>query len=249
VKGSLQLNSHHVSVTGRPAVDRIYWRRRMRNAQLAFALVVLLGGTGRSTLTAQIRWGNPNAPRDGVCFYEDADFRGRSFCATARENIPDMPPGLNDHISSLRLFGRTEVVVFRDVRFRGSSARFATDVRNLQREGWNDIISSVRVSAGSPSWGGGGRPPVWGRGAMPREGACFFSDVGFRGESFCVSRGDSYRSLPPGFNDRISSIRVRGANVMIFSDVDYGGRSRRVNSDVTSISGSWNDRISSIRVF
>jgi hypothetical protein len=221
----------------------------MRKAHLALALAVFLGGTGRANLTAQIRWGNPNAPREGACFYEDADFRGRSFCARAGEHILEMPPGMNDHISSIRLFGRTEIVVFKNVRFRGSSARFATDVRNLQREGWNDIISSIRVSPGAPSWGGGGRPPVWGSTPMPREGACFFRDVGFRGQSFCLQRGDSYRSLPPGFNDQITSIRVRGANVVIFSDVDYGGRSRRVDSDVANMGGSWNDRISSIRVF
>lgn len=221
----------------------------MRKAELAVALAVLLSGTFRSNLTAQIRWGNPNVPRDGVCFYENADFQGRSFCAGVSENIPEMPRGMNDHISSIRLLGRTEVVVFKDIRFGGPSARFATDVRNLQREGWNDIISSVRVSRGSSAWGGGGRPPVWGATAIPREGACFFRDADFRGQSFCVPRGGSYRSLPPGFNDQITSIRVRGANVLIFSDVDYGGRSQRVDSDLANVGGSWNDRISSVRVF
>jgi peptidase inhibitor family I36 len=223
----------------------------MRNARLALALAVVVGVTGRSNVAAQIRWGNPEAPRDGVCFYEDADFRGRSFCARAGEDIPEMPRGMNDRISSMRLFGPTEVVVFRDSRFRGESARFWTDVRNLRREGWNDIVSSVRVSRESSSWGGrGGRRPEWGRSAdMPREGACFFKDEGFRGESFCVPRGASYPTLPAGFNDQITAVRVRGAIVMIFSDSDYRGQSRRINSDVANVGDSWNDRISSIRVF
>jgi hypothetical protein len=221
----------------------------MRNAQVALALAVVLGATGRSTATAQIRWGNPDDPREGVCFYENADFRGRSFCLDVRESISEIPRGLNDEISSIRLFGRTEVVVFKDVRFRGPSARFATNVRDLQREGWNDIISSIRVSRGSRSWGEDGRQPVWGRADMPREGACFFKDTEFRGESFCVPRGGSYPSLPPGFNDQITSIRVRGANVLIFADVDYRGESSRLESDVDNVGDSWNDRISSIRVF
>jgi hypothetical protein len=207
----------------------------------------MLAATGRSNVTAQIRWGNPNAPRDGACFYEDADFRGRSFCVS--ENVPDLPDGMNDRISSMRLFGRTEVVVFKDGRFRGSSTRFSTDVRSLEREGWNDRISSIRLSRGSPSWDGGGSPPIWGGAVMPREGACFFKNDNFRGQAFCVPRGGSYRSLPPGFNDRITSIRVRGARVQIFSDVDFGGRSRRLGSDVPNVGDSWNDRISSIRVF
>ena len=60
---------------------------------------------------------------------------------------------------------------------------------------------------GPPSWGGG-RPPVWGRADMPRAGACFFKDAGFRGQVFCIPRGGSYSSLPPGFNDQITSIGV-----------------------------------------
>ena len=219
----------------------------MRNARAALALAVMLGATGQSNVTAQIRWGNPNAPREGACFYEDADFRGRSFCVS--DNVPDLPDGMNDRISSMRLFGRTEVVVFKDGRFRGSSTRFSTDVRNLKNEGWNDRISSIRVSRGSPSWDGGGHPPVWGGAVMPREGACFFTDADFRGQAFCVSRGGSYRSLPSGFNDRITSVRVRGARVEIFSDVDFAGRSKRIDSDVSNVGGSWNDRISSIRVY
>ncbi|HET8667962.1 MAG TPA: hypothetical protein VFM10_08280, partial [Terriglobales bacterium] len=102
---------------------------------------------------------------------------------------------------------------------------------------WSDRISSVRVDAyqgGSDradrgwngdrgrGWGrdrdrddnrgnnGYGRGPVWGRGPQPRQGACFFRDSNFRGDYFCVARGESIRSLPPGFNDRISSVRVFG---------------------------------------
>jgi hypothetical protein len=219
----------------------------MRQAVVVLGLAVTLAATGISNVAAQIRWGNPSAPREGACFYEDADFRGRSFCVTG--NVPDMPDGMNDRISSMRLFGRTEVVVFKNGRFNGSSARFSTDVRNLKHEGWNDRISSIRVSRSSGSWDGGGRPPVWGGAVMPRAGACFFRDVNFHGQAFCLARGTSHRSLPPGFNDQISSIRVRGANVMIYSNVDFGGRSRQIESDLSNVGGSWNDRISSIRVF
>ena len=100
------------------------------------AVVAMVGATSRS-MSAQIRWGNPETPRDGVCFYEDADFRGRWFCARTGDDLSEMPRGMNDRISSIRIFGRTEVEVFKDIRYRGTSARFATDVRNLQREGWN----------------------------------------------------------------------------------------------------------------
>ena len=73
------------------------------------------------------------------------------FCVRQGENLDRVPGGINDKISSIRIIGNIDVVVFRDARFRGQSARFSTDVRNLQREGWNDLISSMRV--GNSSWG------------------------------------------------------------------------------------------------
>ena len=83
---------------------------------------------------------------------------------------------------------------------------------------------------------------------MTRNGACFFEDSGFRGRYFCVDRGDSYSSLPPGFNDRISSVRVFGRGVEIFVNDDFRGQSRRINRDAASL-GDWGDKISSLRVF
>jgi len=93
------------------------------------------------------------------------------------------------------------------------------------------------------------RVPIWGRGPVPRQGACFYEDSNFRGDYFCVDRGDSFRSMPSGFNDRISSIRVFGGGVSLYRDDDFRGRSTRVTRDVANLGSSWGDRISSIRVF
>ncbi len=184
--------------------------------------------------SAQPRWGRERVPKQGVCLYEDKNFK----------------------------------------EMRGRSARFITDVRDLKREGWNDQISSVDV--GNPrdyrSYGGvyddrgrargrdrdinpdrGGwmsdRPPVWGQMSMPQEGACFYQDADFHGEYFCVPRGGTYTSLPRGFNDRISSIKVFDGAVMIFKDTNFRGPSTQIASDVRDLRGSWRDKVSSIRVF
>jgi hypothetical protein len=207
---------------------------------------------------AQPRWGQGQLPRAGACFYQDSNFRGMYFCVRQGDNLDRVPGGINDKISSIRLIGNIDVVVFRDARFRGQSARFSTDVRNLQREGWNDLISSMRV--GNSSWGDrrdrgdrdrGDRPervPVWGNDNMPREGACFFSEPEFRGQRFCVPRGGSYSVLPPGFNDRIESIRIERAFVMIFEDKDYDGHNLRLTTSVPNLGRAWSNRLSSLRV-
>ena len=197
-----------------------------------------------------IRWGSGPLPRAGVCFFENTNFQGQYFCVDPGEELAGVPLGLNDTISSFRIIGNVEVIVFKDVRFSGASGRFATDVRDLRREGWNDLISSLRVTNASFAWDGR-RAPVWSQEAAPAEGACFYQDVDFRGAYFCVPRGASYTQVPPGFNDQVSSIRVNGAGgVLVFQDFDFGGRVVRITSDVGDLRrGIWNDSISSIRVF
>lgn len=221
---------------------------------------------------AQPRWGRERVPQAGACFYEDRDYRGQYFCVQPGEDLRSLPRGMGDRISSFRLLGASEVTVFRDSNMRGRSARFSRDMRDLRREGWNDQISSIVVSGGFGDYGrgrdrdrdypyagsrgygdyGGWNPdrgPVWGRETVPREGACFYEDAGFRGRYFCVPRGASYASLPGGFNDRISSVRVFGAGVVIYRDRDFRGRSSELRRDAGNLRGDWRDTISSIRVF
>src|ERR1700723_231853 len=107
-----------------------------------------------------------------------------------------------------------------------------------------------------------GHGPVWFNSGRQRprdfqDGACFFSDANFGGEYFCMRRGESYDSLPAGFNDRISSIQVIGrARVAVFNDDGFRGVSLGLKRSVGNLkqfrrqddpSKTWNDRISSIR--
>jgi len=112
-----------------------------------------------SSVTAQ-HWGS-DEPRDGACFYEDPDYRGDYFCAKTGQDRDSLPSGVNDRISSIRVFGNAEVTVFKDSRFRGASERFDRDVPSLGRENWNDRISSLQVryssSQRSGSHGSSGR--------------------------------------------------------------------------------------------
>ena len=101
-----------------------------------------------SVASAQ-RWGRERFPDSGACFFQDSNFRGEYFCVRAGADVGKVPNDLNDGISSIKVFGRAEVEVFRDVRFNGGSTRFASDIRNLKSEGWNDRISSLRVQIAS----------------------------------------------------------------------------------------------------
>lgn len=278
---------------------------KRRGLFFVLLLAVMVGATGFAF--AQWRWPNQNqnqnAPRDGACFYKDG-FNSESFCLSAGQSADHMPPGFNDQVTSIRIFGRARVVVFENSNFGGPNETFdrsQSDLRNVRKRDdpsrvWSDRISSVRVESASGraddrwgrddrgrdddrwgrdrdddrwrdrdrddrGWHGRNNPnnyPVWGRGAQPRQGACFFRDSNFRGDYFCMARGETFRSLPAGFNDRISSVRLfGGARVTVYQDSDFRGRDARFGRDIADLHDrrtrddrdrNWNDRISSIQV-
>jgi len=101
------------------------------------------------------QWGSEHPPRDGACFYRHADYQGDYFCLRTGEGYESLSSEMNNRVSSIRVYGRAEVTVFRDQRYRGSSERFDRDVRNLRYENWNDQVSSLRVRSYGGSGGGG----------------------------------------------------------------------------------------------
>jgi len=96
----------------------------------------------------------------------------------------------------------------------------------------------------------------WNQRPLPRTGACFFKDPGYKGDRFCVKRGDRLDHLPGNFGDNISSIRLLGgARVVVFNDRHFTGGSQQLNSSVDDLRNrpfrdgdTWNNRISSIIV-
>jgi hypothetical protein len=87
-------------------------------------------------------------------------------------------------------------------------------------------------------------------GPEPRAGACFYEDVDFGGNYFCLRTGETLDSVPSGMNDRISSVRTfGGAQATVFRDFSFHGTSARFDYDVANLKPeSWNDRISSVQV-
>ncbi len=86
------------------------------------------------------RWGMQG---DGVCFYRQPGFRGRSFCVRAGEEVRRLPDEFFGQFRSLRFFGRVHgVEVFGEEAFGGRRVRFERDqaeVGDMRR------IASARV--------------------------------------------------------------------------------------------------------
>ena len=123
---------------------------------------------GAATAFAQ-DWGRPQTPKSGACFYEDIRYGGRYFCTSVGGATAEVPHGTNDKISSVRIFGNAQVVMFRDVNFRGESNVVVASVADLRQMGWNDKISSYRVRGfGNSAGNGGGKPSSGSRWTYPQ---------------------------------------------------------------------------------
>jgi len=115
------------------------------------------GGSSGSDLN----WGRPSTPSTGVCFYQSTNFAGPYFCVRAGNGYEDVPSGSSNRISSIRIFGNAEVLVYSGRRYSGRSELFDYDVRNV-RSDFNDQIVSFETRVrngggfGGGAFGGGG---------------------------------------------------------------------------------------------
>jgi Peptidase inhibitor family I36 len=107
---------------------------------------------------------NNNRVDDGICVYNRPNFEGRSQCWNAGQDVSDLSRNGNwsDRISSIRVFGRTAVVLYRDAGFRGESVVIDNDVPDLARissrfGSWDRQISSFQVEDRRGGFPGKGR--------------------------------------------------------------------------------------------
>ncbi len=186
----------------------------------------------------------PPAPVSQVTFYEHDGFQGRSF--TAESPVADFGQGgFNDRASSVVVRGALWEMC-EDARYRGRCVvlrpgQYAT----LSSMGLNDRVSSVREVGGPARVED--RPTPAPPPAPPSQ-AVFFEHEGFQGRSFTAESPviDFGRF---GFNDRASSVVVRGALWEVCEDASYSGRCAvlRPGQYPTLSSMGLNDHVSSVR--
>jgi Peptidase inhibitor family I36 len=98
--------------------------------------------------------------QDGICVYDRPNYQGRQQCWNAGQEVSDLGRAgrWSDRIESIRFFGPTAVVAYRDIGFGGSSVVIRQDVPDLAQlsgpgyRNWDRQISSIRIEEerGSP---------------------------------------------------------------------------------------------------
>jgi hypothetical protein len=209
--------------------------------------------------------------------YADANFRGDVIVLYPGDRIDDFGrqrfdngQPANDRISSIRLEGPLELMLYAHGNYGGDVLRLTDSISNLsdlpgpgRRGTWNDTISSATVAAlvepRRPRWPGG-----TGRGDVRGPRVELYSDANYRGSRLVLTPGDRIGNLADvGFddgtaaNDRISSIRVQGGTALVVhDDAGFRGASLVVDESIPNLAfrgdrpggRSWNDAISAIVV-
>lgn len=206
----------------------------------------------------------PDRNDDGFNRYEGA--RARSTAALNVRSGPGTQYGVVDALYSgepvtvgecqgsgwcrIEHDGRDGWVSSRYLQIAERSGNDRDQGRDRDGDGVIDDDSGISVSGPGFSFeiGIGANFDDDGRDRPARGGeVCFYEDWNYGGESFCATNGDRNRRLSD-FNDRISSIRVRGdIEVQVCEDYGYGGRCAVIDQSRQRLNGNNNDIISSFR--
>ena len=112
-----------------------------------------------------------------VILFQHANYEGGALVVYPGDELEtfsgktfDNGAKLNDGVSSIRIEGRAEILLYSDSNFRGDALRLTESVGDLSRRSvsgsagatWNDRISSMKMAHNNGSGGGrpGNRPPV-----------------------------------------------------------------------------------------
>jgi len=153
---------------GQVRIDGKSWSDRIQSMQITSGN----GSTGTYGSAPPVYGGNqypsqyPNQQiSEGVCVYERPNYQGRSQCWGEGEQLNDLARAgnWNNRISSIRVFGRTTAVVYRDIGFGGANMVVNRDISDLAQvsgpgfRSWDHQISSVRIEDGRNGNNGRGR--------------------------------------------------------------------------------------------
>jgi hypothetical protein len=93
---------------------------------------------------------------EGVCVYDRPNYQGRSQCWSGSETLNDLGRQGNwsNRISSIRVFGRTRAILYRNIGLSGASFVANHDIPDLAQvsgqglRNWDHQVSSMRIENG-----------------------------------------------------------------------------------------------------
>ena len=164
--------------------------------------------------------------------YQHCGYSGKSklYCGS----VSWVGSSYNDMFSAIRLFGtKNKITIWQHSNFQGKFMTFDRDVDCLTGYGFNDIVSSLRVTK---------------KFVAEKPCAKLYQHCGYWGKSrtYC---GDA-NWVGNGYNDMFSAIKLIGnSKITVWKHSQYGGKSKTFYNNVSCLtSHGFNDIISSLKV-
>ena len=157
---------------------------------------------------------------------------------------------LDNIVSSIRIPSGYYVTIYAEKSYVGPFLTLTSDNPNLftssNPTGWNDRISSIKVSTTVPP------PPP----PPPPVGVTLYDAADYGGAWYHLTSLNYSDLNLIGWNDIVSSIKISsGYYVTVYENVNHGGSHETFTSDIANLyfqtslyPGGWNDKISSIKV-
>jgi len=180
--------------------------------------------------------------RDGVCFYEHADYQGEQVCAYPGTEMHDLKQ-LDDRISSIDLVGDAYAKVCRDINEYVAYCRVIRQDMPGMHDDFDDAISYLKVFVGDTTVADRRRT------RMP-QGVCFYEHENFEGLHYCAK--------PHRGNVRLGELANKVSSIELWGDVktrvctifgrDPNGRCETFSESMTHMREEWHDWIISYGV-
>jgi Peptidase inhibitor family I36 len=228
----------------RISLAAVYWNERQVMKKLTLTLATLLGIIVIASLTVSAQ--APRNSRDQVCVYENNHFGGWQQCFLPGEQVGDLGAHRNQ-ISSIRVYGEARAQAFADRNFEGTALDVNADLNDLAQQRvsggfitgtWNDKIESIRVTSRLAT-----------NTTTDRRNDAIVTQNS-RIDNREIYRDDRDRDDRDYRNDRRYG---RNNTICVFEDTNYRGRYECFDSgdEIADLGRytSWNDRVSSIKVF
>lgn len=163
-----------------------------------------------------------------VCLYEHVDYDGEFTCFAEGEF--ELSGFWNNQSSSARVPGGMHIALYTSAEGSGNKLDLSENDPNFVNSGFNDVVSSVKVTKNNPN------------------AVCFFEHLDFGGNTFCGGVGEF--NAPAGWDNYVTSIKVEpGYIVDLFSLSDLNGGQLSYDADVANlVNHQFNDQMSSFRI-
>ncbi|HDL7747992.1 TPA: peptidase inhibitor family I36 protein [Yersinia enterocolitica] len=163
-----------------------------------------------------------------VCFYELADFNGKSFCSAENESISAYNYGFDNEIESISVPPGMVITLYDETDFSGNKITLKNDInlKRLKSSGFYKRINSYQVA-----------PAI-----------CFYTEDDFQGYSTCLASNqqidfyhdteaiiESDRKDLPIYNDSIQSIKIpQGMIAKIYKNDNFNAPFFKLTESMTN---------------